>query len=159
MQTILDELMQESLPAANCHGGQCKCYNCSHQQEQNEILQELRQLNLNLETEEEYELSTVISRAKDLLKKGYNKTKPFIVAGDIIRRLITSHIDPALPPQPPPNIVDADTARFYEEEKKRRHEAMMEQARQARKRNMTQRPDKETSLMQELLTEQEYTTG
>jgi len=156
MQTIIDEILHESGPNANCSGGKCSCHNCRHQQEQQEmemIRQDLQEFELNLEQEEEEELSRIFARAKQLLKKGYHKAKPYLVAFDIARRLV-----PGQPPSPV-EIVSKDTAQFIERDKIRRREELLEQARQAqeaRRKMSTQKPDKESTVMQELLTELEY---
>lgn len=154
MKTIIDEILHESQSEGSCHGGQCGCSNCRHQQE-NEIQQmqqELEQFELDLEREEEEELSRIFARAKQLLKKGYNKARPYLVAFKIANTII--------PGQPPPTeIVNKDTAALIEQDKKRQRDEWEEQARQtqeARRKMARQKPDQESSVMHELLTELEY---
>ncbi len=153
MRTVLDEIMKESAGLNGCANGNCSCYNCQHtnkQQELEMIQEQLFELELNLEQEEELELSKIFARARDLIKKGYNKAKPVIVAADIIRRLVTPQV---IPDQPPPRPVPADVARYYEEERQRKAQADIQQAQIDRRRRMTQKPDKESSVMQEILGE------
>jgi hypothetical protein len=161
MRTILDEVLQESSLSSSCSSGHCKCHSCAHQQQEQEIVQEVQKLGLGLTSEEEQELGKAIAKIKDLAKKGKAKVKRVITIADIIRRLITPGVPdpgdrPVLPP--PPEMVHKDLARYYEEEKRRRREALIEQARQATKNKGVQKPDKEMSVMGELLTEMEVGT-
>jgi|GEM_PF-5983918 len=165
MQTIIDELMNESMKTASCTNGSCGCRHCTHQrnQEMQQIHQELESLELNLEEEEELELSRIFSRAKALLKKGVNKVMPAVRWAQILSKIITGGVGEPPPQLPPPPIsapapprdpVHPDIGRALQNQKQRKMERDVKPGR--RKTPMVQKPDKESSLIQELLTEQGF---
>lgn len=104
MQTLIDELMNETKQTASCADGSCNCPDCRHRRNQSvqQIQRELESLELNLEEEEELELSRLFARAKDLLKKGYNKVKPIVPILDVVRKVAFPDIPlPYQNPAPP----------------------------------------------------------
>lgn len=165
MQTMIDELMNESMQETSCSNGSCGCRHCSRQrnQEFQEIQQELESLELNLEEEEELELSKIFARAKALLKKGIHKSKPAVAGVQALLKFIFGgHVLPPLPPPPPAIVapapprdpVNADMAKWMEEQRRRKMEEDVKA--RSQKTPMVQKPQKESSLMQELLMEQGF---
>ena len=110
-------------------------------------LELIRELGWALNPEEEFQLKNAFQKIKDFAKRTYSKAKPYIVAADIMRRIVFPSTEPV------PMLKHIAT--YVEQDKTRRRQNAIESAQSGRKYKIIQQPNHEASLMQEILMETE----
>jgi hypothetical protein len=148
MANVLDEMMQEAdhLSANGKHKG-CTCGSCQDKAASYELNNEIAALGRHLSEAEEYEWKAALDSIKRLGRKLVNKTRKPIAIAKIIHQLVS--------PAPPPHQVTKDVAAYLEEDKKQQRQQYVEGARQQPNQQQQRPPDKEVSLMQEIIGEAE----
>jgi hypothetical protein len=148
MANVLDEIMQEAFSASTGQTkGNCNCQQCRHKAASNGLTSEIAALENELNEAETYEWRAALDSIKKLGRKLVNKTRKPIAIAKIIHQLVS--------PAPPPHQVTKDIAAYIEEDKKQQRQQHVEGARQQPNQQQQRPPDKEMSLMQEIMGEAE----